>query len=162
MQLRQQFCDTKPKRNVQTGVVGFQKDADAVQFAEMADVIEDVLEVLFVLLDAASVADARRVDYADIVRLLGEDVRLRQLRRRLSLVEILVNVGARGDFRLAVIVVDDTERAWDGCDDQVAGKRFVERGERQVVGESVDPRRLPDARLTEEEDVQTAPSALLV
>ena len=62
MRMGKQFSDAVLESWCESGVVRLKKNADAVQFVERSNVVENVLPIFSILLDTSRVSDAGRVD----------------------------------------------------------------------------------------------------
>ena len=83
VEMSQQLLDAEPEDHGQPGVVGLQKDADAVDLLDVGDMAKDAVKVLLVLLHAPGVAYARGVN--DVDKILPKDKAVRGWLLRSSL-----------------------------------------------------------------------------
>ena len=65
MEVGEQLLDAEPEHDSQPGVVGLEKDADAVDLLDVGNVAEDAFKVLLVLFDTSGVSDTRGVNDVD-------------------------------------------------------------------------------------------------
>ena len=115
VEVGEQLLDAEPEHNGQPGIVGLEKDADAMDLLDVGNVAEDAVEVLLVLLDAPGISDARSVN--DVDPLFRKVMCGWLLSCGLSIFKVLV-VRWLPDVDVLALpgVCGEGELGWDRCD----------------------------------------------
>ena len=84
------LLDADPEHDGQPGIVGLEKDADAMDLLDVGDVAEDAVKVLLVLFNSPGIPNAWSVNEFDDLAILRKDMGGRLLCCRLSIFKVLV------------------------------------------------------------------------